>query len=179
MYEELKRIFEEANQSFLQEEKDLFDMEVSERTLCGVLMIHITEQIKGTDFKEYKVDVEYNRNKGGKGKSIKTIKNNRDCVLNINCDLILHSRGSKVEQDNLIAIEMKKTTRPQSEKEKDKERLQALTSYNNVWALKGTLPEHVCGYVLGVYYEIDYRKKNVLIEYYRGGKYVDSYTLNY
>lgn len=44
------------------------------------------------------------------------------------------------------------------EKENDKARLVALTkdSYDGVWSFDGkTLPEHVCGYDLGIYYEID------------------------
>lgn len=179
MYEELKRIFEEANQSFLQEEKSLFDMQVSERTLCGALMLHLTEKIKGTVFEGYKADVEYNRNKG---RRLKTIKDRYDRIININCDLILHSRGENIEQDNLIAIEMKKETGRPEEKIKDKERLEALTkeSFDDIWSYDGkSLPEHVCRYIIGVYYEINYRSNTILIEYYRGGKLIDTYTLNY
>lgn len=179
MYEKLKNIFEEANMSFLKEERSLFDIKVSERTLCGALMLHLTEKIKGTDFKEYKVDVEYNRNKGGK---LKTIKNSDYKVININCDLILHSRGEYIEQDNLIAIEMKKSTGRIGDKIKDKERLEALTknSFDDIWSFDGkSFPEHVCRYVIGVYYEINYRKSTILIEYYRGGYCIDRYSFKY
>ena len=75
---------------------------------------------------------------------------------------------------------MKKSTRRPTEKDKDRERLIALTkdSFNDVWAFDGrNLPEHVCRYVLGVYYEINYRRKLISIEYYRTGQLVHSYTL--
>jgi hypothetical protein len=51
---------------------------------------------------------------------------------------------------------MKKASAPENEKQNDKLRLMALTkdSYDDVWSFDGkTLPEHVCGYTLGIYYE--------------------------
>ena len=93
--------------------------------------------------------------------------------------LILHSRGENPIQDNLIALEMKKSTRPQLEKQKDRERLIALTkdSFDNIWSNDGhTLPEYVCRYVLGVYYEINYSLNLVLIEYYKQGEMNYTYT---
>ena len=94
-------------------------------------------------------------------------------VVTINCDLILHSRGEKMGNDNLIAIEMKKSTRPEEEKLSDKLRLRALTksSYDDIWSYDGKAhPEHVCGYQLGIYIEIDIDKRNYLVEGYIGGK---------
>ena len=53
----------------------MFQTQVSERTLCGALMIEIHEELKRTKFSDYFVDVEYNRNIGGKLKTLKkTIK---------------------------------------------------------------------------------------------------------
>ena len=99
-------------------------------------------------------------------------------VVTIICDLIVHSRGEIVEKDNLIALEMKKSYRPMKEKENDKARLVALTkdSYDGVWSFDGkTLPEHVCGYDLGIYYEIDSKNCLVYIGYYVKGKKVRTY----
>ena len=96
------------------------------------------------------------------------------------CDLIVHSRGKIVEKDNLIALEMKKAYRKVCEKERDKARLVALTkdSYDEVWSFDGkTLPEHVCGYELGIYYEIDRKRSSIYVEYYAKGKKLKSYTL--
>lgn len=92
MYYDLCRIFETANNQFIKDEKELFLMNVSERTLCGSLMVYLYEILKSTKFKNYKVDVEYNRNIGGKLKTIiKTLKGLDTKIINITCDLIVHS----------------------------------------------------------------------------------------
>ena len=68
--------------------------------------------------------------------------------VRIICDLILHSRGERPADDNLIAIEMKRSTRPEHEKDEDRLRLRTLTrsSYDGIWSADGvTLPEYVCG----------------------------------
>ena len=109
---------------------------------------------------------------------VKTIYNDDLKVVTIICDLIVHSWGEIIEKDNLIALEMKKSYRPMKEKENDKARLVALTkdSYDGVWSFDGkTLPEHVCGYDLGIYYEIDSKNCLVYIEYYVKGKKVRTY----
>lgn len=175
-YDELVSLFEEANLAFLQAEHSLFRTEVAERTLCGALMLHIHDIIKEDDsYSGYYADVEYNRNAGGIKTIRKTIRGQQEEIIPINCDLILHSRGENVDQDNLIAIEMKKSNAPSAEKQKDRERLIALTkdSFDDVWAWDHNLPEHVCRYVLGVYYEINYRQKEIYIEYYRRGELVE------
>ena len=183
MYKELCALFEKSNKALIKNDIELFKMEVSERTLCGALMLQLHEVIKDTKFSQYNVDVEYNRNNGCKIKTIcKTIKGPDEKIITINCDLILHSRGKNISQDNLIAVEMKKANRPEDEKEKDRDRLIALTKdhYDDLWSFDGiTLPEHVCGYVLGVYYEIDFRKKQILIEYYKHGYLESSKELRY
>ena len=44
----------------------------------------------------------------------------------------------------------------------------------NTWSYDGkTFPKHVCGYDLGVYYEINRRTNKVIIEYYRDGEKFD------
>lgn len=92
-------------------------------------------------------------------------------MIKINCDLIVHSRGEYVRRDNLIAIEMKKAYRSKKSKDSDRDRLKALTkeSYDIFSADGKTLPEHVCGYGLGVYYEVNYKKSQILLEYYYKG----------
>ena len=177
-YQEMVDLFECANAAFLKHDKALFANQVSERTLCGALMLHIHNIIsRDKEFAGYYADVEYNRNKGAIKTIRKTIKGPDFEIIPINCDLIVHSRGEIEEQDNLIAIEMKKATVLRADKEKDRERLIALTkdSFDDIWSFDGkTLPEHVCRYVLGVYYEINYKLKSILIEYYRKGRMVKS-----
>lgn len=181
-YEELVLLFERANRAFLKLNQDLLYSEVSERALCGALMIQIYNLIlKDGSFYGYHVDVEYNRNKGG----LKTIcevtnelERNRYEITRITCDLILHSRGKNKKQDNLIALEMKKSNANIKNKNSDRKRLKLLTkvSFDDIWSADGrSLPEHVCGYVLGVYYEINYRRKEILIEYYYKGEMIKRY----
>lgn len=103
-------------------------------------------------------------------------------IIKVTCDLIIHSRGKHPEQDNLIAIEMKKSTRPLAEKIKDKDRLIALTkdTYDDVWSYDGvTLPEHVCGYAIGIYYEINYQTAQIYLEYYQRGECVDTKIMSF
>ena len=183
MIERLIDIFENSNNQFLSKDMSLIKSEVSERTLCGALMQHLSRNLYGTEFEKYHVDVEYNRNKNGTLKTcIKTITGLLDEIITINCDLIVHSRGEIVEQDNLIAIEMKKSNRPPDEKDKDRYRLMALTkdSYDEIWSFDGkTLPEHVCRYGLGVYYEINYAKNEIKLEYYQKGHLFDEKKIVY
>ncbi len=170
---ELEKIFEKANKSFIRKNIMLFKSRVSERTLCGALMLELHEVLKGTRFYDYFVDVEYNRNIGGRLKTLKkTIRGLDEQIVTINCDLIVHSRGLNMLCDNLIALEMKKSTGRQVDKDNDRNRLECLTRSpeQDVWSYGGkALPEHVCGYGLGIYYEVNFRRKIVLIEYYMEG----------
>lgn len=182
-YEEILSIFETANEKFLAEEQSLFDNHVAERTLCGALMLWLHDIIKNYDsYEGYFVDVEYNRNKGSLKTIYKTCNGPENRVVRVNCDLIIHSRGRNIKQDNLLAIEMKKSNRSKNDKISDKERLKALTkdSFDDIWSNDGqTLPEHVCGYVLGIYYEINYKKREILLEYYRKGEIVAKGTRSF
>ena len=179
---DIKRLFEKANDLLLKKDKELFVSRLNERTLCGALMLHLHDLIKhDSTYKGYYTDVEYNRNRGKIKTAVKTIQGPDLKIIRINCDLILHSRGEHPEQDNLLAIEMKKSHRRKAEKQSDRDRLVALTkdSFDDIWSFDGeTLPEHVCRYVLGVYYEIDYNKKLITIEYYHQGEMIELYMKN-
>ena len=73
-YEEVVELFENANGAFLNYDLELFESRVSERTLCGALMLHIHDLIIGDpSYQGYFADVEYNRNKGGRLKNIKKL----------------------------------------------------------------------------------------------------------
>lgn len=177
VYEDLVLLFQAANRKLIKNDFDLFKKETSERSICGALMIHLKGALWGTPFSKYKVDVEYNRNRDG---IIKTIIDKDEVITNITCDLIVHSRGAYMEQDNLIALEMKKSNRTNAEKAKDKNRLIALTKgENNVWCYDGeTFPEHVCRYILGIYYEISLNDRQVYLEFYQQGKVVDTQKIS-
>lgn len=168
---DLIQIFDMTNHEFLSKELSLLISDVSERCLCAAMKPFFEDEIhKYQKYRSYHVDVEYNRNAG----HVKTIINDKLEVIAITCDLIVHSRGENESFDNLIALEMKKFYRPQNEKDTDKMRLLALTkstSTNEIWSYDGkTFPKHVCGYKLGIYYEINLAKKVIKIEYYVAGK---------
>lgn len=176
-FENLKEIFEQANKQLLNLDRDLFESQVSEQTICGSLAIRLHDVLKGTQYSKYFVDVEYNRNRGGKLKrKFKSIQGPCEEIIRIKTDLIVHSRGECKERDNLIALEMKKSYRPKKEKDADRNRLKCLTkdSFNHEWSFDGKeLPEHVCRYAIGIYYEIDFDKRIIYLEYYSKG---DFYT---
>jgi hypothetical protein len=70
---------------------------------------------------------------------------------------------------------MKKSDAPEAEKQDDKIRLTALTkdSFDDIWSYDGkTFPEHVCRYSLGIYYKVNRRRRNILLEYFVKGKFV-------
>lgn len=175
MDKELKKIFNKVNDRFLFHCKKLIYDDVSERCLCSELKTFLKEELDRTSYREYHVDNEYNRNCG----RIKTTINGEMKEIVIQCDLIVHSRGENELQDNLIALEMKKEYQDEASKNKDRDRLCALTKdrhSKDVYSYDGkTFPKQVCGYKLGVYYEVDKNAKQVLIEYYQNGVMVEKY----
>jgi hypothetical protein len=143
---------------------------VSERNSCGRLAIHMESVSKEMGLDGYHADTEYNRKQRGE---LKTILDDQHKVIKVTCDLILHSRGKIVAADNFIAVEMKKSSAPSTEKDKDRDRLRALTkdSFDGVWSNDGiALPEHVCGYVLGVFMELDRAQREYRLEFYEKGR---------
>lgn len=183
-YYQMIELFEKANWNFLNDHLMLLESQVSERTMCGQLQININDLIRNDKFFErYYVDVEYNRNVE---RRIKRIRNDRYEKVNITCDLIVHSRGKNLKQDNLIALEMKKNfqndLKQQQKIIEDKERLTALTrpSYGEEWQHDGqSLPDFVCRFILGIYYEINYLNHQIYIQYYRGGEMVNDQVIDF
>jgi hypothetical protein len=166
----MRQLFYRALEKFLAAERDNILNGVSERNLCHRLGIYLEDERRACGLEGYFVDAEYNRQQNGQ---IKTILDEELQVVGITCDLILHSRGRVVRDDNLIAIEMKKSDRPNSEKPKDRIRLKALTkqSYDDVWSNDGVMhPERVCGYCFGAFIEIHIRNVGVTVEEFEGGQ---------
>lgn len=179
----LKLLFLTANERLLSDDILLFENYVSERTLCGALSQQLKKILCETEFSSYFDDVEYNRNKDKKIKTCCIWNGVSDYkIVNINCDLIVHSRGRNIEQDNLIALEMKKSYRKEESKNFDKLRLISLTSdsFDNIWSFDGKiLPRHVCRYKLGIYYEVNYKERCIFLEYYYKGKCVSKDNIRY
>ncbi|EDM84313.1 hypothetical protein [Limnobacter sp. MED105] len=169
--DEVRQVLDTTLSRFLTNEVQEILEGVNERSNCGRLAIYMHETAQQYGIHEiYLVDVEYNRKQQGQ---IKTIMNGKGRVVRVNCDVILHSRGVILNQDNLIAVEVKKVDRPYDEKQKDRERLRALTKTHLDDFCSGdgrTPPEHVCGYMLGVFIELDRFNFQCKVEYYRKGR---------
>lgn len=162
-------VFEDAISLFLVAEGASLLTKVSERNTCGRLAIYLQRQLEADGFTGYYADVEYNRKQGGQ---VKTIINEKLEVIQITPDLIAHTRGERPPpHDNLIAVEVKKTIRPDKEKNSDRARLQAMTRplCDGVWPWDGCHPDHVCGYAVGVYVEIDVEQRLLRLEFYKRG----------
>jgi len=177
MFQVLMHLFIECSEQFVQTERKLILSGVSERCLCGAFMTIFRKVLDKSPFSAYYADIEYNRNFDGQ---IKTIIDDHYQVTNITCDLIIHSRGENSLRDNLIAIEMKRDNHPEAEKNKDRIRLRALTKPTNdseTFSADGRVfPQHVCGYILGVFYEISLDKNIINIQYFRRGEIHGSYS---
>jgi hypothetical protein len=167
---DLTQIFRSAFDEFLKRERANILNDIAERNLCGRLMIYLERSKDNHGLADYLTDTEYNRKHG----EVKTIIDSHLNVLMITCDLILHSRGM-LHPDNLIAIEMKKKHHKKADKDADRERLIALTMHSDVYPI-GHIPEHVSGYELGLFIELDVAGAQFLIETYRGGEKVSEET---
>jgi hypothetical protein len=174
MDELARQIFDESIKIFFVEERENIINNVAERNLCGRLSIYLTNGLLNHGVKGYFADPEYNRKQGGK---VKTVILGKEKIVTIQADLIVHTRGKVVDEDNFIAIEMKKSSRPEFEKTSDRERLIAMTkkSYDGVWSSgDGTHPDHVCNYKLGVYIILDVKAERYILEFYHLGELVDA-----
>ncbi|HEY0975695.1 MAG TPA: hypothetical protein VGE57_14500 [Solimonas sp.] len=143
---------------------------MSERSTCSRLAHYIELQLEYENVSGYYADVEYNRKQRGK---VKTIIINEEQIVSITPDLIVHSRGEiPAPNDNMIAVEAKKSSRPTRGKEDDTARLIAMTRepYNGVWNWEDGHPEHVCGYAVGIFMEIRREAREVLLEYFKRGQ---------
>lgn len=167
-FENLKDLFWEANRAFIEKDLDLLYEDISERCLCGALMHELNKQLKKNDCNNYYADVEFNRNK----KRIKQLHNDDGFVSNILPDIIVHSRGKEIP-DNLLVLEMKKSSANQQDKENDRNRLKKMTNQNC------NESHHSYEYLLGIYYEIDFGKKRIFIEFYQDGENVEENILSY
>lgn len=102
----LCKIFEQASDLFLKNQKKLILSGASERSWYTHFSMYLNNKIDEQHINGYYVDTEYNRNDG----KLKTIFDNNSLeIIPITCDIIVHSRGENYYQDNLICIEMKKS----------------------------------------------------------------------
>ena len=166
--ENLKAMFLEANRSFIENHASLLKRELSERCLCGALMCELNKQLEKNACNNYYADIEFNRAFENTINNVKHLPDEEGTPKRVFPDIIVHSRG-KVTPDNLLALEMKKSTARREAKERDKNRLSLLTS------------SYPYKYKLGVYYEINPKKRQILVEFYKTGRKIstDSRVIEY
>jgi hypothetical protein len=177
--EALRETFYQSFHRFLGRERKNILNGVAERNLCGCWAPLLESVAIERGFEGYRADPDYNRMQNGQ---VKVMLVGGLDVVSIVCDLILHSRGEIPERDNLIAIEMKKSHRPDAEKDSDRTRLMTLTrsSFDGIWSADGrTLPRYVCGYLLGYYCEIGLKEREILIEEYAEGELIDQRVVSF
>lgn len=136
LIESLEAIVNEAIIVFNEDERYLIENDLSERCICARFAIILTEVLRHTQYKEYVVDVEYNRGANGSERAIKRL-----CNAMIAVDLIVHKRGYDCNCgfDNLICIEMKKQKNRRG-CEADENRLRKMTAFDYGFCYKfGTM----------------------------------------
>lgn len=166
--EKIKEILIQGLQELYSQDYKNIDDGVSEMNLCSRLAHYMQCLLKCNlnhiEFEHYFVDVEYDRM--GKDNSKRVSSNPR----NIRCDLLIHSRGIKT-QDNLLALEMKKDSNS-SNVEEDKSRLKALTTWNEY-----SDDSFVCNTILGAFVTIE--KSECTIDFFQDGEFHNQIVLPY
>lgn len=155
--ENLKAMFLTANRSFIENHASLLKRELSERCLCGALMCELNKQLEKNAYNNYYADIEFNRAIENTINNVKQLPDEEGTPKRVFPDIIVHNR-SEDNPDNLLALEMKKSKARREAKERDKNRLSLLTS------------SYPYKYKLGVYYEINHKKRQILVEFYKKGR---------
>ena len=163
-FENLKAMFLEANRSFIENHASLLKRELSERCLCGALMCELNKQLEKNACNNYYADIEFNRAFENTINDVKHLPDEEGTPKRVFPDIIVHSRG-KVTPYNLLALEMKKSTARREAKERDKNRLSLLTS------------SYPYKYKLGVYYEINNKRRQILVEFYQNSEKIEEKIL--
>lgn len=171
-FDGLKELFWSDHKVFLKNQWRLIEGKLSERCLCGALMYELNKQLEMNGYNDYYADVEFNK-VGKKEKRIKLLRDNEGVLKRIFTDIIVHSRG-QARPDNLIALEMKKSRAKKLSRENDRERLMQLTKQDAVFNNR-----YIYRYELGIYYEIDLKNKEILVEFYQDGSKVEEKVLKF
>ena len=165
-FDGLKELFWSDYKVFLKNQWRLIEGKLSERCLCGALMYELNKQLEIKGYNDYYADVEFNKI-GKKEKCIKQLPDNEGALKRIFIDIIVHSR-MQAKSDNLIALEMKMGRAKKLSRENDRERLMQLTKQDAIFNNR-----YIYRYELGIYYEIDLKNKEILVEFYQDGSKVE------
>lgn len=169
------KIFYNANKLFIKDNIRNIELGVSEVTLQGNFSQAFKEILKEMKISNYYSEINYNKNKH----FTKCIINEKMEYFDIFCDLIIHSCGENLQQDNLLAIEMKKKEN-RKDRLKDRKRLEIMTSDSYVEEiLFDELPPYICRYSLGIFYDLDIKKRQIKLDFYQHGKLIKTQTIHY
>lgn len=169
------KVFYNANKLFIKDNIRNIELGVSEVTLQGDFAQAFKDSLKEMKIYNYYSDINYNKNKY----FTKCIINEKMEYFDIFCDLIIHSRGESLEQDNLLAIEMKKKEN-RKDRLKDIKRLEIMTSDSYIGEiLFDELPPYICRYSLGIFYDLDVKRRQIKLDFYQHGELVKTQTIHY
>ena len=169
------KLFYNANKLFIKNNIRNIELGVSEITLQSSLAQAFKESLNTMKIHNYYPDINYNRNQY----FTKCIIDKNLNFFDIFCDLIIHSRGENLEQDNLLAIEMKKKEN-RKDRLKDKKRLEIMTSDSYIGEiLFDELPPYICRYSLGIFYDLNTKKRQIKLDFYKHGQLVKNQILYY
>lgn len=104
MFDEIKKLVENAISEFNAKENYLIRANLSERCICAKFANYLERELCKTIYKDYNVDVEYNRDSHDSQYAKKMIGDVKSATV----DLIVHKRHTN---ENLICIEMKKSSK--------------------------------------------------------------------
>jgi hypothetical protein len=140
--EQVKQKLDKACMELIENDRDLLDRNVNERSVTHKLGEYLQKQF---DF--YKVDCEYNRIEDNPKRYSRSLNTNIAWDdkegKTIFPDIIVHKRGSNALGDNLLVIEVKKTTNSVG-RDFDTEKLKYFTD-----------PDEKYNYQFGVFIEYD------------------------
>lgn len=125
-------------------------------------MCELNKQLEKNACNNYYADIEFNRAFENTINNVQHLPDEEGTPKRVFPDIIVHSRG-EVSLDNLIALEMKKSSASQEEIDDDKARLKHLTKLNTNTSF-GSYE-----YILGIYYEINLDKEEIKIEFFYDG----------
>lgn len=125
-YNVIKECVQRAMEQVYANDKSLIIRDANERSIVFRFGLYLCEILKSTAFKDYDLDVEYNRN----GQDPKRTPNHpRNGIVP---DLIVHKRESN--DSNLLVLEFK--TERNSNQREDKEKIKELTSITSEYRFK-------------------------------------------
>ena len=112
--------FDAAIEAFRENDAQLLELGVSERTIAARLQVYLVSL-----FPSHHVDVEYNRH----GVDVKRLSRSRDCgnddiTSRILPDIVIHKRGD--DKANLLVVEIKDDSAGSAQVDRDREKLAKL-----------------------------------------------------